>query len=406
MEAILFIESARTGSSSEAFTAANRLGYSSILLTKRKYFFHQKEELPLNTQVTYVEHIDEVTIRNTIKEFLQLGYTLRAVMSFVDPYVSIATAFSNQFCQSDISYEALRLIENKSETRKALAMNSASLDYEVISSTDVRPSFFETKRCYPKIVKKSISNGSKDVLFVENDEQLQAAVRKLIIRNANDQLIIEDYIEGTQYNIELLVCRGMPIIIAIVKQEITRNVTFIVTGYEICMNMESQAYKDLWCTVREIVRAIDLQHGTCHMEMRHSVNGWKLIEINPRPSGGAMNRMVEEAYGINIVEETIKLYVGQEPDLIKKKKQPVYTSYITISRMGYLLRIEGIEQAVKSPGIVEFILSSKIGSTMIPALSMGYRYGYVMANGNSQEEAKFHAEHAASLLKFYLEPIE
>lgn len=119
-----------------------------------------------------------------------------------------------------------------------------------------------------------------------------------------------------------------------------------------------------------------------------------------------MNQMVEEATGINIVEETIKMYVGKEPDLIRKRKQPVYTSYITINGMGYLLKVEGLKEAEAVPGVVDVHLTPEIGSLMMPALSMGYRYGYSIAKGDTEEEAKCRAEQATSLLKFYLEQIE
>ena len=39
-----------------------------------------------------------------------------------------------------------------------------------------------------------------------------------------------------------------------------------------------------------------------------------------------------------------------------------------------------------------------------PPLSMGNRYGYVIATGDTSDEAKANAINAASHIKFYLEP--
>lgn len=401
METILFIETARNGSSREAFLAAHRLGYSSILLTKRKRFLCRTEGFPPDTRIFFVDHIDEETIRETIVSLQQEEYQLQAVISFVDPFISVAAALSNEFCQSDMSVEAFKLIEDKSLTRKAMVENPASIQYEVFQQAPSR-----SAGSYPKVLKRTVSSGSKDVFLVENEDQLNSVIRKLSPRHTSSGLIIEEYMEGPQYNIELFVCRGIPIIAAIVQQEITYDLTFIVTGYAVCLNMEQKAYKELWVAIMEIIRDIGLHHGTCHMEVRQTDSGWKLIEINPRISGGAMNQMVEEATGINIVEETIKMYVGKEPDLIRKRKQPVYTSYITINGMGYLLKVDGLKEAEAVPGVVDVHLTPEIGSLMMPALSMGYRYGYSIAKGDTEEEAKCRAEQATSLLKFYLEQIE
>ncbi|WOV89033.1 ATP-grasp domain-containing protein [Sporosarcina oncorhynchi] len=401
MKAILFVETARNGSSSEAFFAANRLGYSSILLTQRKRFLTERENFPADIRILLVKKIDVETIREVVFRLQQENYRLQAVLSFTDPYVSDAALVSNELCGSNLSINALRLLENKSETRKALRKNQASVQFEIIHS-----SFSEFDGIYPKIVKRVVSNGSKDVLFIKNEIEMKDAIRKLSTGKSTHELMIEPYIEGTQYNVELFVVEGIPIIVAIIKQEITRDFTFIVTGYEVCVKMEQQLYESLWKTIMEITSDIGLENGTCHMEVRQTDEGWKLIEINPRMSGGAMNRMVEEAYGINIVEQTIKMYVGLEPDLIRIRNQPIYTSYITIAGMGYLLKIDGLEEVNTIPEIIDVHLTPKIGSLMLPALSMGYRYGYVMAKSDTQEEAKYYAEYAASLLKFYLEPIE
>jgi hypothetical protein len=42
---------------------------------------------------------------------------------------------------------------------------------------------------------------------------------------------------------------------------------------------------------------------------------------------------------------------------------------------------------------------------LTPPMSMGNRYGYVIASGDTSDEAKANAINAASKIKFYLEPI-
>ncbi|MHC8516641.1 ATP-grasp domain-containing protein [Sporosarcina sp. ITBMC105] len=403
MESILFIESARSGSSCEALAAATRLGFKPVLLTRKKQFLRQFDE---STQIYCVDHINERVIRNTIQALRQQGYTIRAIMSFVDPYVSMAATLSNEFCQSAISVEALKVLENKCETRNVLRTNATSITYEAFIPSAIQPSFYTAERSFPQILKKAISNGSKDLFIIETAEQMEAVIDNILTMNSHEQWLLEEYVEGPQYIIELAVCKGIPTIIAIIQQQITHDVTFVVTGYEVCMSIKRKMYDELLTAVEDILRAIGLHHGTCHLEMRYTDLGWKLIEINPRIAGGAMNRMVEEGFGISIVEETIKLFIDEEPDFHKKKMQPVYTSYITLAKTGYLLQMEGAEQAKATPGMIEVHVSAAIGSLMMPALSMGCRYGYVMAKGNSQEEAKNRAEHAANLLTFYLEPID
>ncbi|MFC5603335.1 ATP-grasp domain-containing protein [Sporosarcina koreensis] len=393
--AIVFIGSAKTGSSMDALAAVGRLGYTAILMTDRKAFSRRQLE---GVQLIYMKSLEENSIRKQIVQLLQSGHDIKAIISFIDPYVSMAAKLSNEFCGSGISSEALQLMEDKMMARIALRNNEATCEFE-ISSPGKRSTIM-----YPFILKDPVSNGSKDVYYIEDEEGYEIAVKKLTNRLLGKQLLAEEFIEGTQYVIEVVVVETIPIIAAVVQQEITKEYTFIVTAYDVVLQMDEEDYRNLWKTVTAILQDIGLHHGACHLEMRLSQDGWKLVELNPRISGGAMNRMIEEAFGINLVQETIKLYLGDEPDLIRRKQQSVHTSYITINSTGYLLDIDGIEEAALCPGVVDVHVKPSIGATMMPPLSMGHRYGYVMAVGESSEVARERAEHAVRLIKFYIEP--
>lgn len=398
MGAIVFIGSSTSGSSMDALQAADRLGYAPILLTDRKAFLRRR---PDDVQIIHMESLSEGFVRIKIVELIQAGHDIQAIISFVDPYVSMAAKLSNEFCRSVISFNALQLMEDKMTTRLALRNNRASCGFELIHTGQQVPSTIT----YPFIMKKPVSNGSKDVYYIENEEKFKIAVKRLTRRLPAKQLIAEEFIEGPQYVIEVVVVESIPIIVAVIQQEITKDYTFIVTAYDVVTEMDEAVYRSLWKTVTAIIREIGLDHGSCHFEMRHSPSGWKLIEMNPRISGGAMNRMIEESFGINLVRETIKLYLGEEPDLIRKKQKAVHTTYITINSTGYLLEIDGVEQAATSTGVVDVQVKPSIGATVMPALSMGHRYGYVMAVGTFTEEARERAEYAARLIKFYIEPL-
>ncbi|WP_252503369.1 ATP-grasp domain-containing protein [Sporosarcina sp. Marseille-Q4943] len=398
MRAIVFIGSSTTGSSIEALAAASRLGYAAILMTNRKEILRRR---PGTAQIILMDSLEKGIVREKIVQLIQSGYDIKVIISFVDPYVSMAAELSNEFCGSSISFKALQLMEDKMATRLTLENNRATCLFELIPIEPLKPSNIK----FPFIMKKTVSNGSKDIYYIENEIEFENNVQKLAKRKPGKQFIVEEFIEGPQYVIEVVVIEGIPIIVAVIQQEITQDYTFIVTAYDVVMEIDEEIYRSLWKTVTSIINEMGLQNGACHIEMRLSPNGWKLIEMNPRISGGAMNRMIEEAFGINLVQETIKLYLGEEPDLIRKKQQCVHTSYITISSTGYLLEIEGVEEAANCPGVADVFVKPSIGTIMMPPLSMGHRYGYVMAVGESTEEAKERAENAARLIKFYIEPL-
>ena len=154
--------------------------------------------------------------------------------------------------------------------------------------------------------------------------------------------------------------------------------------------------------MESIIEKFDIQNGAMHVEMRLTGNGWRLIEINPRISGGAMNKMLKAAFGFDLVEETLKLYLGQRPSLIQKQRNFVFTQYVVIEKKGILEKVTGKNRARKSPGVVEVYVKPKKGTQLVPPLSMGHRYAYVIAQGSTMEMAKESAKKAAGEIEFHL----
>lgn len=406
METIVFIETTKSGSSREAIKAADRLGFLTVLLTERTSFMKQRKEFSDVSQMTHVGEMTEYNIRSEIKQLQKQGKIIKAIISLVDPFVSLAAQLMNELCKSEISVESLKKMEDKTETRKALKRNETTPNFEIFRPTENLKDYINKRHRFPLIVKSAVSKASKDVYLVENKLEMEKVMKKIVKLYPDRKILLEEYLDGPQYLVEVLVHNGCTNIVAVFKQDITKKIKFIVTGYEIQLNLDGEKYQKLIQTIETIIKDLGVMNAASHLEVRY-VNGiWKLIEINPRISGGAMNRMIEEAYGINLVEETINLYLGRKPSLIKKHKKHIYTHYIVIGSYGYLLKVTGRNMATKQPGVREVYVKPRKGSMLTPPMTMGHRYGYVIASGDTSEEAKTNAINAASHIKFYLEPIE
>ena len=140
---------------------------------------------------------------------------------------------------------------------------------------------------------------------------------------------------GDQYLVEVLVTNWKVLIGAIIKQEITKGKRFIVTGYGVLAEVPSYIEESLLDVIETIVSLLEFKNGAFHLEIRLTEDGWKLIEINPRISGGAMNKMIQAAFGYSLVEETIKMLAGEEPSLEKRTSHYIFTQYVILENKGY-----------------------------------------------------------------------
>ncbi|PGY07770.1 ATP-grasp domain-containing protein [Bacillus sp. AFS031507] len=405
MQTIVFIETNKSGSSREAIKAAERLGYFTVLLTNRQKYIQQRTEFPEVHQMILVELSNYDEIKKTLSKLQRQGKPIKGIFSFVHSYVHVAAALSEEFCSGVVSTDSILKMENKVLTRELLKGHPNSPYYALYNPDDFSLENFigQAKNYLPLIVKSPTSAGSKDVHLANNENQLRLALQELLKKN--EQILLEEYLLGPQYLIEVLVHNGKVHIVAVIEQQITFLKRFIVTGYCLLTDVNQRMYNSILETVSSILKTFQMKNGACHLEMR-LVNGvWKLIEINPRISGGAMNRIIEVGYGINLVEETIQLMLGNEPCLTKKHSKYVYAHYLTVDSKGKLIKVTGKERVSKYPGVEEVYIKPRQGQIVRPPLSMGDRCGYILASSKGKFEAKRIAMRAASEIQFSLDPI-
>ncbi|WP_439876403.1 ATP-grasp domain-containing protein [Bacillus mycoides] len=405
MDTIVFIETNKSGSSREAIKAAEKLNFFTVLLTKKTKFIEERDTFPDVHQMIFTDINDYDNIITTIEKLNKSGKNIKGIFSFIDPFVYLAARLSEKFCSNIVSTEAIFRMENKILTRNVLKDLPISLNYLIYKPTEPLSSFLKKNKKinFPLIVKSPKSSGSKDVLLVKNKNQLILSIQSLLEKLPNEEILLEEYVDGPQYLVEILVQNGKVHIIAVIEQEITLFERFIVTGYSLLGQVDKSLYNSLFNAVNSVIQAFNMKNGACHLELRRINNDWKLIEINPRISGGAMNDIIEIGHGINLVQETIQLMLGNKPSLNKKHHKYVYTHYLTVKSKGKLIRVTGKNRSSKYPGVEKVYIKPKKGTVLKPPTSMGHRCGYVLAASYFKTEAKKIALKAAKEISFEIQ---
>lgn len=398
MKTIVFIGTNKSGSSREATKAAEKLGYFTVLFTSNERQFEQREQYVDIHKMIFVDTSNMEAMKAEILKLQSIGFDIKMIISFVDPYVHVASMLCDMFCQNLTSSKAIEIMEDKEATRKLLQSTLYSPQFTVIAPSE-KPA---GKLAFPIIIKSPKSTGSKDVLMAKDMKEFNKHLTALQQKYPSESIISEEYLKGEQYLVEVIVQEHRPHIIAVMRQDITRGKRFIITGYQLFANIPPNLVTGLETLCKSIVEIFDINTGAFHLELRLTTNGWKLIEINPRISGGAMNRMIEAAFGINLVEQTLKLFLGDKPDFTPKHYHFVYTKYLIVHKKGRLEKVTGKLRALKSPGIFDVYIKPKKGTILIPPLSMGHRYAYIIAQGSSISEAVSRANRAAHEIKFHM----
>lgn len=400
LKTIIFIGTNKSGSSREATRAAEKLGYFTVLFTNNEKQLQQRNAYPDIHKMILIDTSNIKIMKDEILNLSKNGFEIKSIVSFVDPFVHIASILCDEFCDNKTSSTAIEMMEDKEKTRIFLKNQPYSPKFYLLKPNESVPNNLG----FPLIVKSPKSTGSKDVLLANDTGQLEKHLSHLRSKNPGETIMVEEYIEGPQYLVEALVYNRQANVIGIIEQEITQGKRFIITGYGVLVKAPKDIQSGLEEVLQSIVKEFNIENGALHLELRLTKNGWKLIEINPRISGGAMNTMLHAAFGFNLVEETLKLFLGERPDINPKHRKFVYTKYVIVQSKGILEKVIGRNRATNSPGVVEVYVKPKKGALLTPPLSMGHRYAYVIAVGATLAEAKNKAYKAAKEIKFILKP--
>lgn len=405
VKTIIFINTQKSGSSREAIKAAERLGYYTVLLTDKTNLLNQRKEFPdiHLMQLCNIKNIDD--IRDSINQLIAMALEICLIISFVDPYCSLASKLCEEYCIDKFSTDAMGIMENKILSRQAIAKTKYNPNFFTMSGGRLIDKN-EIIDSYPLIIKSPKSAGSKDVYKVHDYSEYVRVSKNIDAKYPDESILIEDFLDGPQYLIETVFFDNQIHFIAVIEQEITLGERFIITGYKLMHNIPRDFYVSLRDAVFSVFDSHGFTSGACHLEMRYVNRQWKLIEINPRISGAGMNRMIEIGLGINLVEETLKYALNKDYNIKPKHRFYCYAQYITVSKKGILAKVTGRNRAKNSNGVKAVYIKPRKGALLVPPLSMGNRYAYVIAVGDTEDDAEYNAKYAASLIEFSLKDSE
>jgi carbamoylphosphate synthase large subunit len=158
----------------------------------------------------YVENlIDKEMIFTIIKTLIEEQKQICAVISFIDPFVSLAARISVELGLFQLSTDALAIMEDKTRFRDHLKTLAVSPKFTVFQGEQsIQQCVEENQHHLPLILKSPVSNGSKDVLLVETISEFKAGLDYLTKKFPAIPVLIEEYLIGPQYLIEVMVKDG------------------------------------------------------------------------------------------------------------------------------------------------------------------------------------------------------
>lgn len=345
-----------------------------------------------NPKAIGVQYADEFFNASTMDE----NAVLKAAEDFKpDGIMTLATDMpmrgvskvSDKLHLHSISYETSLKATDKYEMIKAFkAFGVPSPWYFDVDSYEELKEL-EGKVGFPCIIKPTDNAGSHGVAKVHSFEELLANYEYSYSCSRHGKVIVEEYLDGPEVSVEVMVLNGFVHILQITDKITTGAPHFVEMGH----TQPSQLPESTKLQISEVAvaacKSIGLDKGPAHVEMKVTSRGPVMIELGARMGGDNITtHLVPLSTGIDMVEATIKMALGEEPSITPTIQSGSAIRYFE-PPFGTIMKIEGVEEAKKIPGVKQVTFTKGVGEESKPIECSNDRIGFIISQGRTAREA-------------------
>ena len=253
---------------------------------------------------------------------------------------------------------------------------------------------------YPCIAKPTDNSGSRGIMLAHNPEELLTAVAYSAKNGRGGAVIIEEYLQGPEVSVEIVVHRGVPHVLQITDKLTTGAPRFIEMGHAQPSSLGKEDLDKISDLACRSTQAVGLMDGPAHVEIILTAEGPKMVEMGARMGGGCITtHLVPLSTGIDMVKATIDICLGQEPDLVPTISKGAAIRFFA-PPCGIIQSIEHVDEANGLPGIKEIAFTKSVGDRSVPLSSGADRAGYVIAQMDTPSAAVDSCETALKIIHF------
>ncbi len=302
-----------------------------------------------------------------------------------------------------ISYETAVKATDKYDMIKAFKEHGVPSPWFFVVDSVEELKDHETEVSFPCIIKPTDNAGSHGVAKVYSFQELIETYEYAHSCSRHGKVIIEEYLDGPEVSVEVMVVNGKVNILQITDKITTEAPHFVEMGH----TQPSRLPKSTQDAIREVATmaclSIGIDKGPAHVEMKVTKRGPVMIELGARMGGDNITtHLVPLSTGIDMVGSTIKVALGEEPDITPNLNYGSAIRYFKVP-FGTIKAIENADEAKRIPGVKQITFTKEVGEESTPIQCSNDRIGFVIAQGKSADEAAAICEKAMSIIKVVIE---
>jgi len=228
---------------------------------------------------------------------------------------------------------------------------------------------------YPLIAKPRTGRASRDMARVSGPDALGV----LVASSGSEPVVVEEFIpdpsspvtgvDNAYYvSVETLVSHGVVSVLGVTGRHPLVE-PFREAGLFFPAEVSDELRDALVDTAAAAVRALGVEYGVLHVEVKATDAGPVVIELNPRPGGSALPDLLEHAFGLNIFQVAMRIALGERVTY-RDLPRPVdvgYSVYVLPDiELRHITRVSGLDTLSAIDGVSSVIPKRGAGDDIDP----------------------------------------
>jgi biotin carboxylase len=275
--------------------------------------------------------------------------------------------------------------------------------YEVVKSLEEAYAAVEKLDRWPLVLKPADSRGgaSRGVSRIINGSEIKEAFEFAQSFYEDKSVVIEEFLDGIEHSIETITYNRETYVLA-VSDKVKTPPPFRVDKSVIYPTIfEDEKLERIHEVAKLAVHALGINIGPAHIELCSTSDGPKLFELGARCGGGGTpDPIVPFLTGIEMFKEVVRIALGEKPQqLIPSYTKGCVYHFIT-PQPGRVRKITGLEGIRKWNNILDFEVFIGEGDEVQQVKTGGDRAGFIIAGGETREEAVSLTKQAEEQIRF------
>ena len=302
-----------------------------------------------------------------------------------------------------INYETAVKATDKYDMIKAFKEYDVPSPWFFVVDTFEELKGHEADVTFPCIIKPTDNAGSHGVAKVYSFQELLDNYEYAHSCSRHGKVIVEEYLDGPEVSVEVMVVKGVVNILQITDKITTEAPHFVEMGHTQPSRLPETTQEAIRNVAVAACKAIGIDKGPAHVEMKVLKRGPVMIELGARMGGDNITtHLVPLSTGIDMVGSTIKVALGEEPDIEPRQHCGAAIRYFEVP-FGTIKAIDNVEEARRVPGVKQITFTKEVGEESTPIHCSNDRIGFVIAQGVTADEAIAACEKALKTIQIKID---